>query len=1077
MPDIITKVERGGTNFYALKTKEFSMLNAIIRFSLQRRALVMAVALLIMCYGSLQIIKLPIDVFPDLNRPRVVVMTEATGMAPEEVETLITFPLETALNGATGVQTVRSSSGPGISIVQVEFDWGTDLNVDRQVVTEKLAVAAERLPKGVRPQLTPISSIMGQIMIVGLWSENGATSPMRLRELADWVVSRRLQTISGVSQVIAMGGERKQFQVLVNPDDMRRFGVKLVEVETALEECNSNVTGGYVNSLGPNEYLVRALGRVRSIDDLRNVAVKIRDGRPVLMRQIANVAERGQVKRGDSSAFVREGNGFRGGEAVVLTINKQPGADTRQLTDRIVAALADLKSSLPADVEIAPNLYQQKQFIDLAVANVMAALRDGGILVAVILFLFLLNFRTTFITLTAIPLSIVVTGLIFKWMGMSINTMTLGGIAVAIGELVDDAIVDAENIFRRLRENRLLEKPRPAIAVVYDASSEIRNSIVYSTLIVVLAFIPLFALSGMEGRLFTPLGIAYVVSILASLVVSLTVTPALSYWLLPNAKAVGRERDSWLLRTLKAIAGKTISTSLQAPKPILIVAFAAVVACGFIVARMESDFMPPFDEGVAQLNILLPPGASLERSKEAARTVERRLQKIAGVREFVVRTGRAEMDEHVIGANMSEAIITFDPNSGRTREETLEEIREAMADIPGIVVSVEQPLAHLISAMISGVQAQVAIKIFGDDLDTLRQTAEKMKAAITGVPGIKDLMIEPQISIPQLRIEWNREQLARYGLRTGQVNEIIETAMQGKVVSAALVGERSFDILLRFEDAYRDKLENIRRMAIELPEGGFVPLSELAKVSEGAGPNGINREQVRRRIAIQCNVTGRGLTDVVRDIQAKLSPIQKTFPTGYFVEYGGQFQSRESASRLIAALFIFSLLGIFLALYAMFRSTNFALQVMVALPMAFIGAVVALIVTGQTLTIAAMIGFISLCGIAARNGILLLDHYVHLVREEGETWSHEMIIRAGKERLAPALMTALTAGIGLAPLAISAGEPGKEVLYPVATVIIGGLISGTALEFLVRPALFWTIGRKAGEVVIAGKNAEIIDLK
>jgi CzcA family heavy metal efflux pump len=1050
------------------------MLNAIIRFSLQHRLLVIAAALFVLGYGGWQLYLLPIDVFPDLNRPRVTVMTEAPGMAPEEVEARITIPLESALNGATGVQAVRSSSGIGLSVVNVEFNWGTDIYVDRQIVAEKISLVADRMPQGVKPQLAPISSIMGQIMIVGMWSEGNKTSPLELRTLADWVVRQRLLTVPGVSQVLPMGGGRKQFQVLVNPDSMLSFGVNLHEIESALEKSNSNVTGGYLDGQGPDEFLVRSLGRIQSVEDLSKLVVKIRSGRPVLLSQVAKVIEGPEVKRGDSSAFVRQENGdFAGGPSVILMVNKQPGTDTRQLTEHVTKALEELKTSLPPDIRITPELYQQKRFIDLAIHNVIGALRDGGILVAIILFVFLLNFRTTFITLTAIPLSIVVTGLVFKWFDMSINTMTLGGLAVAIGELVDDAIVDVENIFRRLRENRLSASPKPPLLVVFQASAEIRNSIVYSTLIIVLVFIPLFALSGMEGRLFTPLGVAYIVSILASLVVSLTVTPVLSYWLLPNSRVTHREKESFVLRGLKWLAAKVIGLSLRMPRPVLIAAVAAVVVSGIAMFRMQSDFMPPFDEGVAQLNVLLPPGTSLQRSKEVATMVERRLRKIQGVEGFVARTGRAELDEHIIGVNMSEFIISFDPKSGRSREEVLDEIREAMADIPGIVTSVEQPLAHLISAMLSGVQAQVAIKLYGDDLDVLRAKLKEMQQIVAGVPGVKDLVPEPQISIKQRRIELDRDQLARYGLTPGDVNEFIETAMQGKVVSEVLQGQRTFDLFVRFDDRYRENLDALNRMSLDLPEGGSTPLSSVAKIYPAGGPNTINREQVRRRIVLQCNTAGRGLVDVVQDIKTRLKPIERSLPTGYFIEYGGQFQSQQSASRMIAVLFCLSLAGMFLVLFTMFRSINFALQVMAALPMAFIGAVAAILLTGQTLTIASMVGFISLCGIATRNGILLLDHYLHLVKYEGETWSPQMMIRAGQERLAPVLMTALTAGIGLVPLAMAAGQPGKEILYPVATVIIGGLMSSTLLEFFVRPALFWTIGRKAGKRIVEQHHAEI----
>ncbi len=1069
------------------------MLNSIIRFSLHHRLLILAAAMLALGYGGWELFHLPIDVFPDLDRPRVTVMTEAPGMAPEEVEAQITIPLESAINGANGVQAVANSSGVGVSVVNVEFDWGTDVYVNRQIVAEKMSMAADRLPEGIKPQLAPISSVMGQIMIVGLWSEGGKTDPMEIRTLADWVVRQRLQTISGVAQVFVMGGGRKQFQALVDPKAMLAYGVSLGEIETALRDSNINVTGGYLDDQGPNELLVRALGRVESIDDLRELVVKIRDGRPVLLGQVARVVEGAEVKRGDASALVKRPDGsFAGGPAVLLTVNKQPGADTRALTDRVLTALDELKPSLPPDVRIAPELYQQKKFIDMAVGNVEEALTHGGILVAIVLLIFLLNFRTTLITLTAIPLSIVVTAIVFRWFGMSINTMTLGGLAVAVGELVDDAIVDVENIFRRLRENRAgvcgagvspanaagtaapqetgpanaagtAAPQKPALQVVFEASSEIRNSIVFSTLIIVLVFIPLFALSGVEGRLFTPLGIAYVVSILASLLVSLTVTPVLASFLLPGAKAV-RRRESLVLRMLKVPAAKMIGLSLRSPKSIL-AAGAVVVALSVVVlTRLEGDFMPPFDEGVAQLNVLLPPGTSLKRSKEVAGMVLRRLKKIDGVETLVCRTGRAELDEHVIGANMSEIIIGFNPDCGRRRAEILADIRHAMEDIPGIFTSVEQPLAHLISAMLSGVQSQVAIKLYGDDLDEMRTQARKMKDAVAGVAGVKDLILEPQVTIPQLRIKPNRHELARRGLTPGQVNRYIETAMRGKVVSEILLDQKVIDLFVRLDEPYREDIDAVSRLSIELPEGGTAALRSVAEIIQAGGPNTINREQVRRRIVLQCNVAGRGLVDVVREIQQRLEPIKKSLPTGYFIEYGGQFQSRRSAARTIALLSLISLAGMFIALYTMFRSANLALQVMAALPMALVGAVAAIWITGQTLSVASLVGLISLGGIATRNGILLLDHYLHLVEHEGETWSRAMIVRGGLERLSPVLMTALTAGVGLAPLALAAGEPGKEILYPVATVIIGGLFSSTLAEFLVRPALFWTFARNGRNI-------------
>jgi CzcA family heavy metal efflux pump len=838
--------------------------------------------------------------------------------------------------------------------------------------------------------------------------------------------------------------------------------VTLAEVEEAVASSNANATGGYLEE-GGNEVLVRSLGRIGDVRELEKVVVKSSKERPVLLSQVARVREAAQVKRGDAAV-----NGI---PAVILIVTKQPGADTRLLTANVTKALDDLKTSLPPDIRINSKVYQQKEFIDLSIANVIAALRDGGILVVIILFLFLLNFRTTFITLTAIPLSIVATGLVFKWFGMSINTMTLGGLAVAIGELVDDAIVDVENIFRRLRENKHSSHPKSALRVVYEASSEVRNSIVFSTILVVLVFVPLFALGGMVGRLFTPLGVAYIVSIIASLVVSLTVTPVLSYWLLPNAPFMERERDGFLLRLLKWIAGFAIRFSVRHPWPILGAVAVAVFFSCVAVTQLGLDFLPPFNEGSVQVNVVLPPGTSLATSNRLAGMVDERIGQIKGVVAFGRRTGRAELDEHVDEVNNSEIIINFDPNSGRSRDEILEEIREELSHVPGVAVSVEQPLAHLISHMLSGVKAKVGIKLYGDDLEILRRKANEMKAAIEGVPGVEDLMVEQQVEIPQLQIKLNRDQLARYGLTSSDVNEFVETAMNGRTVSEIVLGQRKFDLVVRLDDEFRQELAKLRRLSLNLPSGGRLPLDQVASIERGSGPSTINRENVRRRIIVQCNTAGRDLNSVVTDIQKRLAPIQASLPTGYFIEYGGQFESQRSATRMIGLLSLISLTAMFFALYSLFQSVNLSLQVLAALPMAAIGAVGALVVTGQSLTVASLVGFISLAGIASRNGILLIAHYLHLVKHEGEQFTPQMIERAGKERLAPMLMTALCAGIALVPLTLAAGEPGKEILYPVATVIVGGIVSSTLLDFFVHPALFWVFGRREAEQHIHDMDA------
>ena len=1056
------------------------MLNAILQFTLRQRLLVMAIAISLSGYGLWTAMRLPIDVFPDLDRPRVVIMTESPGMAPEETETRVTFLIETAMNGGNGVQAVRSTSSVGLSVVYVEFGFGTNVYTARQIVTERLAMIADRLPKTVKPQLAPISSIMGQILVLGMWSDNGSMDPIELRTQADWIVRQRLLSIPGVAQVFTMGGGRKQFQVLIDQDALIKFGVTIEDVKRSVEKSNENATGGYLDQRGPNEWLVRAIGRIQSIEDLNRIAVSVRNGRPVSLAMVAKVVEAAQSKRGDAAAYVRESSDqFSGGPAVVLTVSKQPGADTRGITKQIEEAIDEIRPSLSRGIRI-ESLYAQEHFIDRAIENVMEALRDGGILVVIILFLFLMNFRTTFISLTAIPLSLLMTVLVFYWFGLSINTMTLGGLAVAIGELVDDAIVDVENIFRRLKENSQLpdnvptqfhdshfKKRKSSLQVVYSASLEVRSSIVFSTIIVCLVFLPLFALSGMEGRLFAPLGIAYVVSILSSLVVSLTVTPVLAYWLLPSSRAVLHEADGFILRFLKWIVGYIIRFSLRFPVLNIIAVLLMVVVAAWSVSQLDRDFLPPFNEGAIQLNVLLPPGTSLTTCIAINKNVEDALVRNRDVVNFVRRTGRAELDEHAEPVSASEYIVDLDPKSARTREQQLQLIRKELDEIPGIVFAVEQPISHLISHMLSGVKAQIGVKLYGDDLDLLRRKAEEVKAEMQKVRGIRDLLVEQQTLIPQLKIEYNRDKLLAAGLTVEDLNQFIETAMNGQIVSEVMQGQRTFDLVVRLKEDARENLDVLRRLTIELPSGGKIPLEAVANIYDSLGPNTIQREKIRRRIVIQCNTADRGLVEVVEEVQSRLKAISATLPQGYYFEFGGQFESQQSASKAIIWLFGYALIGVFLTLYTMFQSVNLSMQVMAAIPMAFIGSVAAIVLTGQNLTIASMVGFISLGGIASRNGILLIQHYLHLVKYEGETWSHEMILRAGRERLAPVLMTALTAGIGLVPLVLAAGQPGKEILYPVATVILGGVISSTLLDFFVHPALFWLFGLRSAQRVVS----------
>lgn len=1044
-------------------------MNWLIRFSLQHRLLILCLSVITLVYGGYIMSTLPIDIFPNLTRPRVTVMTECPGLAPEEVESLVTFPLETALNGATGVEAVRSQSGIGLSVVYVEFGWNTDVYIARQVVNERLATVASRLPANVKPEMAPISSIMGQILVVGMHSKDGTTPPIDVRTLADWIVRQRLLTVPGVAQVITIGGGRKQFQVLVDPQKLRAFDVTLSEVEAALREANQNATGGYVE-ISSQEFLVRGIGRASTQEEIGQTVVKRGESRAILVRDIARIAEGAQIKRGDSSVH--------GEPAVVLTITKQPRADTRTVTEKVQEALKDLRKSLPPDIVVESNLYEQREFIDHGIHNVIEALRDGAILVVLVLIPILMNIRVTFITLTAIPLSIVITGLVFHLLGLSINVMTLGGLAVAMGELVDDAIVDIENVFRRLKENAASPKPRSILNVVYDASLEVRSSIVFGTILVILVFIPLFALSGVEGRLFAPLGIAYIVSILASLLVSLTVTPVLGVTLLGNLKTTGGSsnshghEDGFILRQLKRLVTPVIHTSYsRIGQPIILTSvMVGVVAAAWLVTRLGTDFLPPFDEGAAQVNVVLPPGASLETSNRATQMIDTSFRKFREsednpkglIRSFFRRTGRAELDEHAEGVNVTEYIVSMNPDSGVSRSKALATIRKELEEIPGIEYEAEQPLAHLISHMMSGVSAQIAIKIYGDDLDVLRQKAQEIKTAIQAVPGMAPPVVEPQQLIPQWRIQLDREKLAFYQLTPGYVNEFVETALNGQVVSSILQGQRSFDLIVRLDDPFRTDLTNLNRLAVNLPDGARIPLESVAKLYEGGGPNTINRENVRRRITIRANTTDRDLGSVVNDIRTAVEE-KVTLPQGYFVEYGGQFQAQQEATKLISLLSLISLAGVFLVLFTLFPSVRIVLQIMFALPIAFVGGVIAMWLTKQSLSVASMVGFISLGGIAARNGILLVSHYLHLMREEGEHFSEEMVVRGSLERLAPVLMTALTAGIGLVPLVIGGQQPGREILYPVATVILGGLITSTICEYVVHPGIFFRFTGKDAE--------------
>ncbi|MER3416108.1 MAG: CusA/CzcA family heavy metal efflux RND transporter [Gemmataceae bacterium] len=1046
------------------------MLNALIRFALTYRLLIVFACLATLVYGGYVATQLPIDVLPDLDRPRVVILTECPGMAPEDVESRVTFRLETALLGATGVRDVRSHSVFGLSMVYVEFDWNEPIHRARQIVQERLAAVQGELPAGIRPYLAPIGSIMGQVLLIGLYADRmeapDAERLMHWRTLADWVIRPRLLQVPGVAQVAVLGGGRKQYQVLVNPEALRDYRVTLQQVVEALSSNNVLASGGFMvrqeqempvriqARLGP--------GREDILAQLARIPVQAQGSRAVTLGQVARIVEAPQLKRGDA--------GINGHPAVVLVVIKQPHYDTRRLTDDALRVLAELTPALPADVTLKTDLFQMKRFIDLGIYNVGEALALGALLVLLILFCFLLNFRTTFISMTAIPLSLLLTCLVFRgveWLSgvpLSLNVMTLGGMAIAIGELVDDAIVDVENIFRRLRENHRSPTPRPAWQVIYQASVEIRSAIVFGTLMVILVFVPLMGLYGIEGRLFKPLAVAYIVSILASLLVSLTVTPVLSYYLLPLAKATHRDQDGPVLRWLKRLARPVIRLSMCHAHAIMGIMIVLVAIAGYLFSQMGASFLPPFDEGSFQINLSLPAGASLDASLRATAVADRMLRQYqmssehpdAPILHFVRLTGRAEQDEHVEPVGNTHYILTMNPRRRQDREEIKRQLLHTLQEaLPGVDVEVEQPLAHWISHLLSGVSAQIAVKIYGDDLDVLRRVAEQARSALLDVRGLAPPVIEAQRLTSEIHIRPRAERLAEFGLDREYLAQFLETALRGRVVGEILEEQRRYDLVVWLDEPYRQAPEVLQRLVLELPsQRGHVLLQELADIEEDLGPNQISRENGRRRIVVRCNTLARDLAGAVADIQERLRT-RLVLPPGYFLELGGQFESQQRAMYVILTLGTVSLVGMFLLLFVLFPSVRLVLQILFALPMAFVGGVLALLLTQQPLTVASWVGFISLGGIATRNGILLLAHYLHLMRYEGEGFTQEMVLRGSLERLAPVLMTALTACLGLFPLVWGGHAPGREILYPVATVIFGGLITSTLCEFLVRPGLFW----------------------
>ena len=1020
--------------------------------------IVLAFAFLLMIYGYFTITNLPVDVLPDLNRPRVTIFLEANGMAPEEVETQVTLPVEVALNGSPGVEAVRSNSTIGMGIVFVEFNWETDIYRARQLVAEKLQTVA--LPNGITPIMGPISSVMGQIMLVGVSADS--TSKMELRSISDFVIRRRLMSIGGVAQVIPIGGERRQYQVLISSAKLKQFNLTIEDIDLALQNSNKNTTGGFYDQYG-SEVIIRNIGRIQTLEDLRATVVSNKSGFPVLLSQIAEVKFGPAFKRGDASINAKP--------AVILTVEKQPGVSTIELTEKVEKALLELKSSLPKDVKLNPYVFQQKNFIENSLTNVEEALRDGFILVVIILFIFLMNVRTTVITLTAIPLSILMTAIVFKAFGISINTLTLGGLAIAIGELVDDAIVDVENVFRRLKENSASKNPKAILNVVFDASSEVRNSIVYATIIVVLVFLPLFFLQGIEGRIFAPLGVAYITSIIASLAVSLTVTPVLCSYLLRKLNASHAEHDTRFVKWLKKIDTKQLNWSLKRPVLIVSVAAALIVTSISVVPFFGTEFLPPFNEGSFTINLSTPAGTSLEESNRTGTMAERLIMKVPEVRFVSRRTGRAELDEHVEPVSNSEIEVELHENSKRGRNEIIADIRKNLEVLKGVSVNVGQPISHRLDHLLSGVRAQVAIKLYGTDLTDIRVNASKIAKTIQGINGVVDVQIEKQVMVNQLHIRLKYDALQRYGLQPGKIAENLEIFYNGKVVSQVIEGQKYYDLIVRATPEDRSNIENIRNTLINKPDGTLIPLEQVADVLPSTGINTISHENTQRRITISCNVQGRDLGSTVQEIQKTIGEkITPNLPEGYYIQFGGQFESQQAASSLILILSMFSLGGIFLVLYHHFKSTIITLQIMLNIPLALIGSVIAVQLTGGVFSVATLVGFITLTGIASRNGIMMISHYIHLVQHEGETFSKQMIIRGSLERLVPVLMTALVAALALIPLTLDAQAPGKEILYPVATVILGGLVSSTLLDMIVTPVVFYKFGKSALDKYINDKN-------
>lgn len=1036
------------------------MFTTLVQTSLRQRILVLAVAAILLCYGLWQAPRLPVDVFPDLNKPVVTVLTEAGGMAPEEVEQLVSFPLENLLNGITGVTRIRSTSGIGLSILYIEFDWDTDIYRNRQLVAERLSLAPGQLPPGIAPVMGPVSSIMGEIMLLALpLQTDSAATPMQAREYADFVLRPRLLALPGISQVIAIGGEVRQLRVEPDMVKLQQLGISLAQLQQALTDFAANRGGGFID-LGNREYLIRHLGRTQQLEDLSRLAVGWQQGLPVTLAQVAKVSYAAAVKRGDG--------GFNAMPAVILNVQKQPGADTVQLTAAIEQALAEMSTALPAGLSAPKVLFRQADFISASVANVTEALRDGSIMVVLVLLAFLLSVRTTLISLLAIPLSLAITVLIFQWLGLSINVMTLGGLAIAIGELVDDSVVDVENILRRLKQNVQLTTPAPVLSVILRASVEVRSGIVYATAIVILVFVPLFALPGIEGRLFTPLGIAYIVAILASLLVSMTLTPVLCYYLLPNMQQL-QHGDSALLRVLKRSQGLWLDWALPRSRAILLSAGGLMLLVAATAVLLPRAFLPAFNEGSLVLGVLFQPGTSLQETNRMGALAESLLLSVPEVHQVGRRTGRAELDEHAEGVHSSEIDVDLLP-SARTREQVLADIRQKLAVLPA-QVAIGQPISHRLDHLLSGVRAQLAVKIFADDLDSLRISAELVREQLVKVPGLVDVTVEKQVLIPQLSLRLDQSALAQYGLTPGEALRQLSMLTEGTHITDIIDGVKRFGLVLRLAEQQRTPAE-LGKTLLNSPAGA-IPVSAIADIALLDGPNQINRENGQRRIVLYANSTADA------DVSALLAQVRAIvadtkLPGSSFVSIEGQFLAQEQAMQLLLLLAVIAFSLIFMVLYLRYQSLAFASIIMASLPMALTGAILAMWLTHTPLSVASVVGFITLTGIAARNGILKISHYLNLCRHEHQPFNRALIIRGAQERLAPVLMTSMVTAFALVPLLLAADQPGKEILHPVAVVIFAGLVSSTLLDTLLTPLLYWWFGEKPTQKWLQQGSAELM---